>query len=178
MQLKNSNYEIKIEEDSTYSIDSTDNKSYDIILNPFEMKLSDNFSSFSISVNNGIDTKSYILIGHNPAHCFSCAVLEDNQLCILMRDDLIQLDIGEHKINKIIHINSGWYILYEIKEYMDGFIIFGELDIIKLNHNFEMEWDFYAPDVINEYSINEKNEILIVCWDKKHIKLNSNGEII
>lgn len=178
MRLKNSNYEIKIEEDATYSINSTDNKAYDIILNPFELKRSDYFSSFSISVNNGIEITTYILIGHNAAYCFSCAVLEDNQLSILMRDDLIQLDLSKHKINKVIHINSFWSVLYEIREYTDGFIIFGELDVIKLNHDFEIEWDFSAPDVINEYSINDNNEILIACWDEKHIKLNSNGEII
>lgn len=69
-------------------------------------------------------------------------------------------------------------VLYEIREYLDGFIIFGELDVVKLNHNFEMEWDFSASNVIVEYSINDKSEILIVDWDKKHIKLNSNGEIM
>lgn len=178
MQLKNNIYNIVIEEDSTYTIDSTDNKFYEITFNPFELKKSDNYTAFSININNGVETSSCILIGHNPAYSSSCAVLDDNMLNVLMRDEIIQIDIKQCIVNNIIHINSTWPVLYELKNYMDGYIVFGELDVIKLSHKFELQWDFSTPDVITEYSINDKNEILIGDWNHDCYRLNSLGEEI
>ena len=94
MVLQNNICNINISIDHTYTIESADNKSYDLIINPIHLNRNDMYRAFSIEINLFYKTISIVLIGDFYSYDTDCAILEEETLTILQNNIIIQLDVN------------------------------------------------------------------------------------
>ena len=179
MILNNEYVKIKIDLDYTYSLNSSDNIiEYDIVHNLLEYVDKDNYYKvLSISIDF-INNKSIkiALIGDRNSYPVDCALLEDNILSVLQNKIITQIDINTGNIVKVIKLDNNW-INNAIYKYKDNYIIYGEIEITMLNHNFKELWKFNCDDIIENIEINDEG-IKLFCFEGNLYKLDFNGNKI
>ena len=146
MFIENDIYKVSIYKDETFTIDSTDSKSYDSILNPLNMKRSDYYQAISINIETTSNRRSLVLIGSIYGADEGIAILEDAVLIVLMNTRLTVIDCESLAIKTSNDISEfGTY--FSLYRFYDGYIVYGELDIIKLSLELEPEWSFFGADI-------------------------------
>lgn len=108
MELQNERCNVKISTDEMYTVDSTDNKSYDLILNPGSYKHNDLYKVFSIEITNSSGKIRLALIGGFYSYDKDCAVIEDGVLTVLQNDTIIQIDINNGSLLFSKKFNCFW----------------------------------------------------------------------
>lgn len=86
MHLENNICHINIKVDETYSIDSTNNRYYDIILNPYCYNHIDFTKTIAIHIDLFSEDYSIALIGSYFTYNSDCAILDYETLTILQDD--------------------------------------------------------------------------------------------
>ncbi|MDD4564210.1 MAG: hypothetical protein PHE79_01795 [Eubacteriales bacterium] len=184
MKLKDTAYLIDINIDDTYSLESTDNRHYDFIFNPESLTRNDFTKVFAIKASDGFDEpKNIALIGSLYSCAKDCAVLEDSQLIVLMNSAVTVIDLDTFKL--IEHKEfSDFGCFFSIYPFDMGYLVYGELEIVKLNKNLEIEWDFSGADIfvspdelINPFSING-DTIELYDWNGSFYLLDKSGNQI
>lgn len=181
MHLENDLYAIQIGLDESYIVDSPDNKSYDKILNPANLEHNNLTSTFSITVTEAGNMKKIALIGE-PFSCVShCGVLENSMLTVLQNNTITQIDL---KTKEIVQYKQFECFGCSIALYQcfDGYIIHGEVEIIKLNHNFEKKWSFSGADIFvtpdNQPTFEmTENRIKLYDWNGTYYELDLDGTL-
>lgn len=131
MFIKNDIYQISIDKDETFSLESTDNKPYEILLNPDNLKKSDYFKAFYISIEANCNKRQIVLVGSLFGSDDNTAILDNNDLIILMNTMIIVIDCLTLTIKTHRHIpDNGCY--FSIYRFNSGYIVYGELEIVKL----------------------------------------------
>jgi hypothetical protein len=82
--LENSSYKVNIKLDRTFTLDSKDNGVYQMILNPCEQTHTDYYNTFSITIDDRKYEKHLALIGSIWGSDEDAAILEGNDLIVLM----------------------------------------------------------------------------------------------
>ena len=182
MLIKNDTYEISINAEHTFTLDSVDNKPYDLIINPFNMKRGDYYKALAVTLDDGVISMRFIIIGEMFGADEDIAILENDDLIILMNTMLIVIDCRTVtvKLHKKI---SGFWIYFSIYKFDDGYIIYGEIDILKLSSRFEIEWSFSGADIFvspnGETAFKIENETIFLSdWNGRKYKLNKFGQEI
>ena len=93
MILQNEICEVHISIDTTYTVESTDNRHYDIVLNPFHKKHNDFYTAFGIKIDLFYENIDLVLIGDFTTICDDCALIENNVLTVLINDAIVQIDV-------------------------------------------------------------------------------------
>ncbi len=184
MHLKNTAYLIDISIDDTYSLESTDNKPYDYIFNPESFTRNDFTKVFSIRVSNGFDDPVNIaLIGSLYSCAKDCAVLEDSKLTVLMNSEITVIDLDSLKLIEHKEL-SDFGCFFSIYSFDKGYLVYGELEIVKLSNTLEIEWEFSGADIfvspddsINPFSING-DTIELRDWNGNYYHLEKSGNQI
>ena len=182
MTIENEIYKIKIIQDEVFSLDSTDNKSYTHTFNPADMKRSDYYKVFSINIYDGTNTNQIALIGPPYGGVEDVALLENDDLIVLMNTTLTVIDCCTLSI-KFIKKISDFGIYFSIHKFENGYIVYGELDILKISPVFEREWSFsgadifVSPDGDSSFCI-EKDTIHLSDWEGRRYIINKFGEEI
>ena len=135
MILHNDICSINISIDTTYTVESTDNKPYDLVINPRHLKHSDMYKVFSIQIDLFSKTISIAMIGDFYSYDKDCAVLEDKILTILQNDAIIQLNINDGTMIKFKEFDC-FGCNYGIYRVQNGYIVYGEIEITMLDFNF------------------------------------------
>lgn len=145
MTIKNNYYEIIIEVDDTFTLYSTDNiHHYNIIHNPLELR--NDYLTFSIEIKT-IDTSiSVAFIGDRYSFVENCAILRDNTLLILQNNSISQINIFTGELISSNHIEA-YGCNFEIHKINNGYIIYGEEEILMLDFNFDVVWRFSVRDI-------------------------------
>ena len=146
MVLKSDVCNVKISIDKTYTVGSADNKAYDLVINPRHLKHNNMYKVFSIQIELSHKIISIALIGDFYSYDTDCAVLEGKILTILQNDMIVQLDIstGAMLFFKEFDCFGCNYGIYKVKS---GYIIYGEIEIIMLDFNFNKKWLFSGRDI-------------------------------
>lgn len=182
MILSNELCDITITLDETYSVESSDNKMYDIELNPDNFKHSDFSHAFSIHVDLHDRKMDIALVGSGYSSVSDCAVLEENVLTIMQDKSISQIDItsGKLLLFKKFECMGTTCGIYAIK---DGFIVWGEIEIIRLDSSFDRVWAFSGKDIFVSqtstipFSISE-NRIKLYDWENNYYELDFDGKRI
>ncbi|MDO4439476.1 MAG: hypothetical protein Q4B86_08585, partial [Eubacteriales bacterium] len=153
MILHNDLCSINISIDTTYTVESTDNKPYDLIINPGNLKRSDMYKVFSVQINLFSKTINIALIGDYYSYDEDCAVLEDTILTILQNDAIIQLNVNDGTMINYKEFDC-FGCNYGIYRVQNGYIIDGELEITMLDFEFHKKWSFSGKDIF--VSISDK----------------------
>jgi len=182
MLIENDTYKVKIVRDETFTLDSTDNKPYQFIFNPNNIKRSDYYKTFSISIDDGNNQKHIALIGSLFGADEDVVILEGNDLIVLMNTKLVIIDCRALTI-KLCREISDFGTYFSIHKFEDGYLIYGELDLLKLSPAFEVEWSFSGEDIFvsQDGSIPfhfENDTIYLSDWKGRKYKLNKFGEEI
>ena len=151
MLLENENCIIEIEADGTYTVDSADNRYYDVILNPFNYTHGDLTKTFAISIDLFSKRFTAALIGPCLACDSDCAVLDNNILTVLMDTAIIRININDGSV--IYHTELDCLgcnlAIYRIDK---GYIVYGETEITMLDPDFEKKWSFSGEDIFASVS--------------------------
>lgn len=182
MELKNNICDVNITIDSTYTVNSADNKYYDFVLNPAEYRRNDFSKTLSITIELVSKTFDIALIGSFYSYDFNCAVIEEELLTIMQNDTITQINILSgtivfHKRFECVGCNFG---LYKVKL---GYVIHGEIEILMLNENFEVKWIFSGRDIF--VSISDKipfelcaDSIKLYDYNDEYYEIDYNGNLI
>ena len=182
MVIENEVYKIIITIDETFTLNSTDNKPYEHIFNPSNLNCSNFYKIFSINIDDDNQKKHIGLIGSGYATVENTAVLENNDLIVLMNTTLTVIDCCTLvlKLHKTI---SDCGMFFSIYKFENGYIVYGELDVLKLSSDFEIEWMFSGAEIFvqedgsNSFYI-EKDIIHLLDWEGRKYTLNKFGEEI
>lgn len=177
--LSNEICNITINEDYTYTINSMDNKEYNIILKTDEYEF---YKTFSIEIDLFFKKIKIALIGNYNSFTEDCAILNDNILTVLQGDRIVQICVndGSLVLNKIIDSHGINFGIYKIAT---GFIIYGEEEILKLDSKFNIEWRFSGKDIFVSISGKKSFELcekIIKLYDfqDNYYEIDYDGELI
>lgn len=183
IELKNELFQIELIEESTFTLDSTDNKPYSKLFNPINFKKGDNYSAVRFTMYDEVndDTfKSYILI--TPFYFCESALLKENNLIVFLNNYIVEIDLT---VLEVINCKqfSDYGVFFSIHYFSGGYLIYGELEIIKLDNEFNKEWVFGYCDIFisatGEESFQIKDEkIYLVCWNGNKLILDRDGNLI
>lgn len=182
MNLKNELCSVKISIDTTYSVQSSDNRHYDFELNPENYGHNDFYKTFSIhidSFNNEIDIA---LVGNFYSYDSDCAVLDGRVLTIMQNNTISQICVDDgtlifHKEFECFGCNFG---LYRV---VNGYIVYGEIEIVMLDLDFNKVWTFSGRDIFvsqtrdNAFVLGE-HSIKLYDWEDNYYELDFTGKLI
>ncbi len=183
MTLENQQCRVEIEEDTTYTVNSTDNRFYDVILNPDNYRRGNHYTVFSIFVDLFTSQFRIALIGPRcDAGVSGCAILEEKILTVSQADEITQINIADGSIIRHIKLDSYGcnFAIYKVKT---GYVIYGELEIIMLDFDFNKKWSFSGKDIFasasgkNPFELREKS---IHLWDfvDNEYEIDFEGKIV
>lgn len=161
LKISNSIYEIEITEDSTYRLFSMDNKVYDLICKMEDYGRSSHYKTLSISVFNWTNENSKKIAVIGGIYSFTiedCAVLDGDELIVLMQDSVVIFDLKNNELvckKRVVTMGTAFHIY----SYKDSYVIHGELEIVLMNKMGEIIWSFSGRDI---FVLSEENENLQV----------------
>ena len=179
--LQNEKYSVRITTAHTYIEESADNRSYDYILNPNKLGRNNMYRTLCISVT-GTKNAEIALVGDYYTSDIDCAILEDNILTVLQNDYISQIDL------ETVQIIAGYELdvlgtTFSIYRMSDGYLIYGEIEIIKFDNEFNVAWKFSGRDIF--VSITDKNafeltdrSIQLYDFEDNFYEIDFNGNLI
>lgn len=182
MVLENEKCCIEINIDETYTVDSTDNRPYDVVLNPCHFRKSDLSKTVSIHVDL-FEHEFYIaLIGPFYSYDFDCAVLDDEILTVLQDNTITQIRITDGALNRHIKFDCLGcnFAIYKIE---NGYIVYGEIEITMLDFDFIKKWSFCGKDIFVSATRKKSFEIRnhIIClydFSDNYYEIDLNGNLL
>jgi len=180
--LENEFYKVTLKKDETFSLDSADNRPYDVILNPGNITRSDYYKAFAVDIDDGAEQKRLALVGSIYGADSDVAILEGARLTVLMHNMLTVIDCGTLSVLSHKKI-PGMGVYFTISKFDNGYIVWGELAIVKLSPELEVEWSFSGEDIFVSPNGNvpfaiAEDTICISDWNGRKYKLNKFGQEI
>jgi hypothetical protein len=139
------------------------------------------YRTLCISVT-GTKNAEIALVGDYYTSDIDCAILEDNILTVLQNDYISQIDL------ETVQIIAGYELdvlgtTFSIYRMSDGYLIYGEIEIIKLDNEFNVAWKFSGRDIF--VSITDKNafeltdcSIKLYDFEDNFYEIDFNGNLI
>lgn len=182
MVLENKKCCVKIKIDQTYTIDSTDNRYYDVVLNPCHYKRGNLSKTFSIYVDLFEREFCIALIGSFYIYDDNCAVLDDETLTVLQNDAITQIRITDGTIIRHIELDCFGcnFAIYKVE---NGYILHGEIEITMLDLDFIKKWSFSGKDIFVSVSGKQSFEIRdsSIClydFEDNYYEIDFDGKIL
>lgn len=144
MTLSNESYWVNIKR-SDLPLHVLETQGYDHIFNSCEYGEDDYVSIFSIEIR-GEDRQNLVaVIGSCYACDEHCAALDGSKLTVLMDGEIMRFDL--ETISLLQHQTVGREIYFSIYPIHDGYLIHGELSILRISKDYERIWDFCGADI-------------------------------
>lgn len=182
MVLENDICCVNIKIDDMYTVESTDNKLYDLMYNPKLYKHGDIYKTLSIDIDLFYEKYRIALIGDFYSYDMDCAVLEEDLLTILQNDVIIQISVTDGKLIRHTQFKCFGcnYGIYRIK---DGYIIYGEIEITKLDLEFNKMWSFSGRDAFVSERQQKcfeicKNSIKLYDYEDNYYEIDFDGNLL
>lgn len=110
------------------------------------------YNVFSVQIDLFSKTISIALIGSLYSSDKDCAVLEDKTLTILQNDSIVQLNVNDGTMINFKEFDC-FGCNYGIYRIQNGYIVYGEIDIIMLDFEFNKKWEFSGKIYLYLYQI-------------------------
>lgn len=182
MVLKNDICTVNIAVDNTYTLESADNKHYDLMINPRNLRYNDMYKAFAIHIDLYGKELNIILIGDFYSYDTDCACLENEVLTVLQNDAIVQIDVNSAALLyfKKFDCFGCNYGLYKVKM---GYIIYGEMEITMLDFNFNKKWSFSGRDIFVSVSGKKafelcENSIRLYDFEDNFYEIDYMGNLI
>lgn len=182
MILENEKCCVEIQIDETYTVDSADNRYYDVILNPCHYKKSDISKTFSIHINLFERELCIALIGPFYSYDYHCAVLDGETLTVLQNNAITQIRITDGAITRHIEFDCFGcnFAIYRIE---NGYIVHGELEISMFDFDFIKKWSFSGKDVFASVTRKKpfeirNNAICLYDFEDNYYEIDFDGKLL
>lgn len=180
MYFYNDKWEVDISE-TNFNPDSADNvecpNTYIVICDDYSKKLLLNITDIShIIKKNIVLSVSYF----TPYENF--AFLNENKLIMFLNDTVCEIDIKTEKVRKKKLDLTG--TLFAVYRYHEDFILYAEMDIIRMNSNLDVLWDYMARDIFVRYQGEEPafemydDRIRLFDFSDNYYEIDYNGKVI
>ena len=182
MELSNEYCTVNIHTDQTYTLHSTDNKQYDLVLNPDYFAGNDNYKVFSIHIV--LSTREYIiaLVGDYQSVDASCALLDGYILTVMQNNSITQIDV--RNANLLLHKKyESCGCAFAINRVQNGYIVYGEIEITCLDENFNKLWSFSGRDIFVSVSGKKpfelcEDRIKLFDFEDNYYELDFDGNVM
>lgn len=184
VELYYGNNRIEIFPDDLYTPNSADNvRKYDYIYSSCD-KRDGNYSKFGVYLWDGDDLfKSAILVsegGGTSPHKKS-AVVNNGNLIVILGNSILSITLPDLLLNwnTICEDSITCFELYRAGE---GYIIHGEVSILKINENGKKEWEFFGRDIFttldgsDDFQVCE-DYVIAEDWGHKKYKIGINNGV-
>lgn len=105
MFLENQKCRIEIKVDETYTVDSADNRPYDVVYNPCYYKHRDLCKTFSIHIDLFSRELHIALVGPFYSYVFDCGILDDEILTVLQDNTITQIRVTDGSLVRHIQFD-------------------------------------------------------------------------
>lgn len=182
MVLENTICNIKILVDDTYTVDSTDNQSYDLVINPQNFNHNDIYKTFSVHIDLFYKVIKIAVVGSFYSYDTNCAILDEEILTVLQDDTILQINVTDGSLlccKKIVCFGCN-YGIYKVKQ---GYIIYGEIEITMLDFEFNKIWVFSGKDIFvsltkkKSFELGE-NSIKLYDFEDNFYEIDFSGNLI
>lgn len=181
MYLCNDKWEIEIYE-INYNPESADNSvhpdMYVVICDDYSKMLCVSASNVSHTLEKKIVLKVSFFTPHD-----EYAFIEDNSLFLFLNDTVCEYDIQtEEMINKKSMDLTG--TLFSVYRYKQDFIMYCEMDIIRMTRDLDVVWDFGARDIFVRYQGEEpafemmQDRIRLYDFSDNYYEIDYDGKVI
>lgn len=183
MFLENDKCSVELKIDECYSLASTDNvNSYDYLINIGDLNNSDFYKTLGIRVNLFASEYSIMAIGSGYISDYQCAYLEDYKLVVLLDYYIFSYDLNDRCIISSKEIEC-LGCNYELHKVVGGYIVVGEIEIIKLDENFNKIWSFSGRDIFasqhRKESVKlEDKKICLYDWLDNYYEIDYSGKVL
>ena len=156
MEIKKHPFQIWINEDEEFDVNSSIHKKYNYIYNPNDYTDADYIKTFSIIIKYRDNKTRIALVGDLHSSVEGCAIITGNQLLVLQNDTLSVIDMETGQLLRFVKIET-FGCNFSIHSIETGYIIYGEIDILKLEETRELS---LQRERIELYA-NEENDIVL-----------------
>ena len=179
--LNNDNWEVEISE-IDYNPDSADNiiqpDDYIVLNEEYPKTILINVSDANHSAERNIVLSVSFFTPHDQ---FAFIVYDD--LYMFLNDTVCILNLQTGRIVKRKELAlSG--TLFSVHPYRDDFILYCEMNIIRMNQNLDVIWDYMARDIFVRYKGEEpafemrKDRIRLYDFSDSFYEIDYNGKVI
>lgn len=178
------NFKIEIFSDELYSLNSADNANiYDYVYSSYHSINSEYdrcASKYGISIKNDKEVlKSVIIVaggGGTTSPHEKSALVDNDTLITIIGDSIFSLSLPNLLINwKIVCENS--VTCFGIYTCTSGYIVHGEVSILKINRLGQIEWEFFGKDIfttvegIDDFQVNDRY-VVAKDWEYNVYKID------
>ena len=182
LNLKNALCSVEISIDTTYSVQSSDNKHYNLELNPNNYRHNDYYKTFAIHIDLFNSEIDIALVGDFYCYESDCAVLDGKVLTIMQNNTISQIcvDNGALILHKEFECCGCTFGLYRVT---NGYIIYGEIEIVMLDLNFDKLWAFSGKDIFvsqtrKDVFVLGEHSIKLYDWEDNFYEIDYTGKLI
>ena len=167
MVFKHNDCIVHIHVDDTYTVDSTDHRDYDVILNPNNYKHGDLTKTLAIHIALPAKHYSIALVGSCLISDSDCAIFENDILTVLLDQIIVQINIQSGSIVRHIELDCFGcnFAIYRVEK---GYILYSECEITMLAFDLSKRWSFSGKDIFASVSGKmpfEMKDDLICLYD-------------
>ncbi|MEA5016077.1 MAG: hypothetical protein VB099_16105 [Candidatus Limiplasma sp.] len=140
------------------------------------------YSAFLISVP--VQGLRILLCGSFYAGHDDFALVDDERLIVLVDTEIFVVDIATGRLLLHKELKVDWQSLWSIYRFGGGYIIHGEIEIVKLNNCFDTEWTFCGGDIWVTLDPAQKafeirgDTLRLHDWNGRYYLLNTAGQEI
>jgi hypothetical protein len=182
MHIKTHLYSVDLSFAVSNILNSINDQIYDEVYNVDSLHDIDLTKTLCVDISCELYSKKIAFISSCYSSDVNCAVLDDNVLTIIQDDIVIQMDMVSCcviKYRKFDTFGNLWHI-YQIT---DGFIIHGEIEIIRINQHLEVVWSFSGADIFVTIDMHNAfqmcdDRIKLYDFNGNYYEVNYDGDLI
>ncbi|MDE6724076.1 MAG: hypothetical protein K2J79_00570 [Ruminiclostridium sp.] len=147
MVLSNDLCTVNVSIDEQFTVNSADNKHYDMIYNLNNYRKSDHYTTTSIKIDLPPKKLSIALVGDYFSSDMDCALLDNEILSVLQNRYITHIRVTDGSVVGQTDLQESASINYAIYKAPKGYILYGEIDIVGLSDDFKRKWEFSGRDI-------------------------------
>jgi hypothetical protein rflaF_20591 len=183
MELHSQQYSITITKQDSATQHNILKEQYDYIYDPDNYLSADEYCFFDILIKSTAQTRRLALVSF-PYGVYDehPAVLDKQYLVVLQCNYLIKIELENCCVVSCKEIDALGH-LFELYRYGDSYIIYGELDIIRVEANFETSWVFSGSEIFvtmdDQAPFEMSNDrIILRDWDNNYYEVDYNRNLL
>lgn len=141
MYLCNEKYTVEIK-----SVPSFHDMEFNVILNPKHYVLDELTKILVLRISSSEDSLTLGIIVSYLTQEINCASLEGNILTILANDSILRFNLLTKDLTQFVEV-PGFDCGISIHRVEDGYILYGEMEIIMITNDLEVKWRYSGRDI-------------------------------
>ena len=150
-------YKVTVKEEKGFDLHSNYSNNFDAVFIIEEPDLEDGWfhKIISIRVECASTIKNVVIIASYHTIVDKCAAPAGKQLFMLLNDVMILFDPADLKITNQKELGQMMGTMDAVYPYKDDFIVHYEMDIMRIDRELNIKWDFGGSDIFFRWQSND-----------------------